>query len=390
MERGPGSLRRTLGIIAFAVALFVGLWHLDVVLGVLGKALGMLSFFVIGLCIAFLLNAPMRVIEARLFAPLDRRLGKRWQRVKRPLAVVLTVLFVIAIVLLVIFMVIPELVDTISVLVSAFPVFLEGANAWLASLGVVGEDILAFIEQQNIDWQAVGQSLLGMLRTGTTSLVTGTFSAASSLVSAIVSGAIGFIVALYVLFAKERLAGQARRVLYAALPERRADRLLEIGATANRVFSAFITGQFFESIILGTLCFLGMTIFRFPFAPMIGVLVGVTAFIPYFGAFIGCFIGAFMILVHQGVLRTLWFVLFFVILQQIEGDFIYPHVVGKSVMLPGLWVLTAVTLGGNLAGILGMLISVPASALLYALLREAVDRRNAGKGIPAEKLRAGG
>lgn len=390
MDADPKQTKKLLGVIAFAVALFVGLWHLGDVLGALRLALRMISFFLVGLSLAFILNTPMRLLETRLFPPLDRRLGKRWARLRRPAAVTLTLLLFLALVLLVVFMVIPQLGRTIAILADEIPSFFAGINDWLDALATQYGASLAALQEIEIDWAKLGEAAVSLLQGGAGSFLSGTVNAAGSIVSGLFNFVVGMILAIYVLLSKEKLAGQVRRLLYAYLPEKRADRFLEITAKANDTFSHFITGQFMEAVILGVLCFIGMSIFGFRFAPMVSVLVGVTAVIPIFGAFFGCIVGAFMILVNQGLLKAVWFLVFFIILQQIEGNLIYPHVVGKVMMLPGLWVLVAVTLGGNVAGIAGMLVSVPIAALLYTLLREAADGRNAARSTPAEKLRPGG
>ena len=386
MELNRKTIRTLLGIITFAILLFVGLWHLGVVMDTLGVLLSMVSFFIVGLCVAFIFNVPLRWIESRLFRPLDKRLGKRWQAVRRPLAVFLTILLMLAIVLTAVFMVIPEIARTVVMIGNEMPAFLKRAEEWFQTLPFDTTSLTGMFEWESIDWNALVNSAIDLLKNGAGQVLVGTFSAASSLVSGVVSFVVGVILAMYVLMGKEKLGGQFRRLLYAYLPEARVDWILSTCTTANRLFSSFIGGQFLESVILGTLCFLGMTIFRFPFAPMVSVLVGVTAVIPIFGAFIGCFVGVFMILVHQGLMPAVWFIVFFVVLQQIEGNLIYPHVVGKSVMLPGICVLVAVTVGGNIAGILGMLTSVPLAALAYTLLKQAVAKRNEKRGISREKL----
>lgn len=390
MEFDRKNTRTVLGIVAFGVVLFVGLWHFNVVISALQVLLGMVSFFIVGLCLAFILNAPLKLIENRIFAPLNKRLGKRWPRFRRPVSVVLTLLLVLGIVFLVIFMVIPEMVRTITLLTDELPAFVQRVTVWWESLGLDDEAVREKLQLERIDWASIGNAALNLLRTGGSSFLAGTFSAASSIVSGVVSFVVGVIMAVYVLLSKERLSNQTKRILYAYLPEKRADRLVSVGGMANRIFGNFVSGQCLEAFILGALCFLGMVIFRFPFAPMVAMLVCVTAFIPIFGAFIGCFVGAFMILVNQGWLQAVWFVVFFIVLQQVEGNLIYPHVVGKSVMLPGLWVLVAVTVGGNVAGILGMLVSVPLCALVYTLLREAVNRRNERKEIAPSKFEPNG
>lgn len=379
MDTNRNSLRRLLWVITFTVVLFTAVWHIDITLRVLSTAFGMISFFVVGLCIAFILNVPLRGIETKVFAPLNKRGGRIWLAIRRPLSLVLTLLLALGLVALVIFMVIPEMTRTVMLLVDEVPGFLAAVEEWIHTTLPNGQTILDVLQLEAIDWNSLGNQIINMLKNGAGVFLKGTINVAGSVVSGAVNFVIGIILAIYVLAAKERLGAQARKALCAFLPASRAQYLLDTGATANQLFSAFIRGQFTESLILGVLCYIGMLIFGFSFAPMVSILVGVTAFIPMFGAFIGCFVGTFMILVNQGLLPAAWFVLFFVILQQVEGNLIYPHVVGKSVMLPGMWVLVAVTLGGNLAGIFGMLIGVPLAALLYVLFRNAVNRRTAEK-----------
>lgn len=386
MDQNGKEVRKLAGIIAFAVALFVGLWHLQAVLQALGRLLSLLSFFFIGLGLAFILNTPMRRIETRLFAPLNRRLGERWKRIRRPAAVVATLLVFLSVLALVVLMVIPEIARTTAILANEIPNFLHNVNLWLEDMSTRYEGFPSTIHLESVDWAEIGRSALDLLRNGAGTFVSGTFSAATSFASGVVSFVIGCILAIYVLLSKNRLSAQIRKLLYAYLPEKRADWLVYTGTQANTIFANFLSGQFFEALILGGLCFLGMRIFGFQFAPMVSVLVGFTAFIPIFGAFIGMAVGVFVILVNQSLAAALWFALFFFVLQQIEGNLIYPNVVGKSVMLPGLWVLAAVTVGGNMAGILGMIVSVPLCSLLFALLREAVNKRNAGRGIAPEKI----
>lgn len=386
MDFNRKNVRAILGIVTFGVALFVGLWHFDKVSGSLQVALGMITFFVIGLSIAFILNAPLKLIELHLFAPLNKRLGARWLRIRRAISVALTLVLLLGLILLIVFMVIPEMGRTFSLLADEIPGFLAEANKLITDLWAQYGNSIETLPLQPFDWAKLGETVVNWLRNGAGSLVAGTFTAATSLVSGVFSFVIGLIMAFYVLMSKERLSRQVRRILYAYLPEKRADRLCEVGRRANKTFGSFISGQFFEAIILGSMCFIGMKIFGFQFAPMVSVLVGVTSFIPIFGAFIACAVGVFMILVNQGLIKAASFLVFFLVMQQIEGNLIYPHVVGRSVMLPGMWVLVAATLGGNVAGLLGMVVSVPLASLLYSLLRDAVNRRNAKKEVPLEKL----
>lgn len=379
MEIKNWHIRTALSMIVFSVVMMAAVWHIGAVWQAIGVALGMVSFLIVGLCVAFILNTPLRFLESRLLLPLERRFCGERASWHRPAALALTLLFFAGVVFAAVFMVIPELVRTFVVLGEQIPPFFDEVNLWIAGLAEESGRSLDAMNLPQLDWVKIGDAMLDWLRNGAGNLLTGTMSVASSFASGIFSFVVGFVLAIYVLYQKERLGSQARRVLSAYLPERRVNRLMEIGGLANLIFGNFISGQFLEAVILGALCFAGMTILGFPFAPMVSILICVTAFIPVFGAFIGLVVGAFMILVNQGAAQALWFCLFLFGLQQVENNLIYPHVVGKRVMLPGLWVLVAVTLGGNIAGVAGMLLGVPFVSLLYALFRQAVNARNAAR-----------
>lgn len=363
------------GIIAFAIILMAAVWNIGTVLSVVKTALGTVSFFIIGLCVAYLMNAPMRLVETRFLPLFDRWGGQKWVKIRRPASVFLTVVLILLILLFVVFQIIPELGTTFTVLGEQIPVFFENVNEWIAGFAEQSGRSMDQLNMPRFDWAKIGDAALSLIQDGVGNFVQRTMLVASSFVSSVINAVVGIVIGIYILLQKERLIDQLKRLLYAYLPEYHVSRAIEIASVANLIFYNFITGQFLEAIILGALCLLGMHFLGFPFAPAVAALISVTAFVPIIGGFIGLVIGAFMILVNQGVGRALGFGLFFFALQQVEGNFIYPHVVGKRVMLPGLWVLTAVTLGGNIAGILGMLLSVPLSSLLYTLLRDAMRKR---------------
>ena len=242
----------------------------------------------------------------------------------------------------------------------------------------------AFIVDLNVDWTALSQKMIALAKGGGGNLI----STGGGLIGGVVSGVstfvIGLIFSFYLLMQKEKLARQGRQVLYALLPERKADHALDILRLASRTFSSFLSGQCLEAVILGTLFVIAMTIFRMPYALLVGVLIALTALIPFVGAFIGCAVGAILIAITDPW-KALMFIVLFLVLQQIEGNLIYPHVVGSSVGLPSIWVLAAVTLGGNLMGIVGMLFFIPLCSVLYALFRGYVQKRLVEKKVPARK-----
>ena len=214
-------------------------------------------------------------------------------------------------------------------------------------------------------------------------MLTSTFSVASGIISGLVNVVIAFIFALYILAQKEKLENQGKRIIAAFLPEKVAGKMLEVCSLLYKSFSSFITGQCMEAVILGMMFVIAMSIFQMPYAFMVGVLIAFTALIPIVGAFIGCGVGAFLILIDNPI-QALWFIILFLVLQQIEGNLIYPRVVGNSVGLPSIWVLMAVSLGGSLFGVSGMLFFIPLMSAGYVLLRESVNSRNAAKGYVVE------
>ena len=232
-----------------------------------------------------------------------------------------------------------------------------------------------------LDLERLYTAVLNFLTSYGQTLMDTTIGVTTSIFSAAVNFVLALVFSLYVLAQKETLSRQVTKTMRALLPEKKAAWLMDLAALTNKTFSNFITGQLTEAVILGSLCFVGMVLFKMPYASVVSVLIGFTALIPIFGAFIGIIIGAFLILLISPV-KAFWFVIFILVLQQIEGNLIYPRVVGKSVGLPGIWVLAAVTVGGNAFGLVGMLLSVPVCSVLYALLRQLVHGRLEKKGLP--------
>lgn len=375
------QIRVLFALVAFGVLLFVGLQNLGTVWGFVQILIGLLMPFIIGLCIAFILSVPMRAVETHLFRPLDKKCGRIWRKIRRPLAATVTLLLALGVLAAAVFLIIPELGRSLRTLADSIPGFIARAQAWLTELAQKYPQWQDWINDLQLDWNAIAQKLLAFAQSGAVDLFNSTVSLATSIFSGVLNLFLGVIFAMYVLMQKETLARQITNVLRAHLPNAKTDRLLEIGRLSNRTFSRFLTGQCLEAVILGLMFFVTMCIFRFPYALMIAVLIAVLALIPIFGAIIGCVVGAFLIFVGDPM-QAFWFVVMFLILQQIEGNFIYPKVVGTSVGLPSIWVLAAVTVGGGVMGIFGMLVAVPLSSVLYSLLRDSTNRRLARRGIP--------
>lgn len=367
MELNKENMKKIRWLIVFTVAVVVAGVNYQKILGILGTLFGFVFPFLLGAVIAFVLNVPMRFIEKHL--PLKEK-----NRMKRPLSLVLTLVFVIGVLMVVILVVVPQLLETIMNLQRNIPPFLDSVKRAAESLFADNPGIVEDINSIQVDWQSILEGITGFLSTGASTVFSSTISVAKSLVSGVTTFAIGFVFSLYVLLQKENLGRQFKKLMRAYLPSGVYDSVLSVLGLASKTFSSFLAGQCVEAVILGSMFFLTLSVFRLPYAMLIGVLIAFTALIPVFGAFIGCAVGAFLMLVESPV-DALVFVVIFLILQQIEGNLIYPHVVGGSVGLPSIWVLMAVTVGGSAMGITGMLVFIPLCSVLYALLRGAVNER---------------
>ena len=342
----------------------------------------MISPFIIGSGLAFVLNVPMRGIE-RWFGKVKKK------SLRRSVSIVLTFVF-LGLVLYVVFrLLLPQIIETIQNLVEQLPIFLndvvDKVNQFLADHPQVMEWVTENTKFEEIDWSEYIQKAVGIASESVTALVSGVFSMIGALFTGIFNAVIAVVFCIYCLARKEILARQFRRLAYSFLPERFCDKAVRILRLTNATFSNFISGQCVEACILGSLFAVTMLIFRMPYIPLICVLIAVTALVPIVGAFVGCVLGAFFILVNDPV-QAIWFVVMFLALQQFENNVIYPKVVGKSVGLPGMWVLLAVTVGGELMGVAGMLLMIPLTSVLYSLLREITAKRLDTRCIDSSKL----
>lgn len=390
MDLNKNNIKKILGIIAFAILLFVGLEHLQLVLDMAGSLFSLVFPFVMGACIAFILNVPMRFFEEKLLTRKPKPGAPEGQghpvlrKLRRPVSLVLTLVFGLGVIAIVVFLVVPELGRTLQTLMDQVPKFLSDVTKKAQSLWDENPQIVEMLSKIEINWEKISEGMILWVKNSGTSFLNSTMGVASSIIGGVVSFFVGFVFALYILLQKEKLSRQVKQIFYSFLPVAAADKILSIGALANRTFSRFLSGQCLEAVILGTMFTVSMTIFRFPYALMVGVLIAFTALIPMFGAFIGCFLGAFLMLMVDPM-KAVWFIVLFLILQQVEGNLIYPYVVGNSVGLPSIWVLAAVTIGGSMMGIAGMLIFIPLCSVLYALLRELVYKRLQRRSVSEEK-----
>ncbi len=361
------------------VALCVlGLMNFKLIVGTVDKILKVISPFLIGLGIAFVVNEilkPLEKLYSKLFLKNENKIAVK---LKRPVSLVLSFIIIIGIVAAIFLIIIPEVSKTIASIVEALPSYSKKADAWLNSVSDFFKRHGDILPEFNFNLDKLTAKLTDYLKDKGELIVNQTIKLTGSVVSTVVNGVLALAFAVYILAQKEKLGKQAKKALYAAVPKKRFDKTFEIITLTNKIFSNFISGQLVEAVIIGFLCFIGMLMFKMPYAAAVSILVGFTALIPVFGSIIGTAVGAFLILFISPA-KALGFVIFIIILQQLEGNLIYPRVVGKSVGLPGIWVLVAVTVGGGAFGFIGMLIGVPTASVLYTLLRRLINKKAKAK-----------
>lgn len=332
---------------------------------------GILKPFILGGALAFILNLPLSFLEKKVF----RNLKGRGEKFKRPLSIFLSLVFVLLLILILLLTVVPEVISAFESIISSIPSLVTRVESWSNDvLTPVLKNNPELLKSLETNWDSLLSKSLSFLKDGLSALLSSTLVAANSLISSITSFVVALIFAIYVLGDKERLERQFRSLLKAYTSQEAEEYVLHVFSVLHRSFSSFISGQCLEAVILGSIFILVLSILRFPYSVMIGVVVMFSALLPIVGAFIACFFGAFIILLSSPV-KALYFVVIFLIIQQLENNLIYPRVVGSSVGLPALWVFFAVTLGGALFGVVGMLFFIPVFSAVFVLLKEDVGRR---------------
>ena len=377
MELNSKNIKKILLIILCGGLIFFATQNLALVFDYIKTVISVFSPVITALCIAFVLNILLVPLETKVFKFMDKSDKKFVTKLKRPLSLTLTYLIGLGIVSLLILVIIPDIIDTITYLAEILPRFLSDAQNWLTSL------LLGFgleVKDIKINWYSVATTVKDWVSGSEAKIFDNAIDITASLFTGIFTTIFSFVISIYVLAQKEKIGRFVKRMLNAFLPSKVNSVIGHISSQTYDSFSRFIGGQLTESLILGLLCFIGMLIFRFPNALIISVLIAVTSLVPIIGATVGVIIGALLILITSPI-KALLFVLFFLILQQIEGNLIYPRVVGKAVGLPGVIVVSAVLLGGNIGGVAGALFAVPVSAVIYTLLKELIDYMSEKKKI---------
>lgn len=380
MNLNRDDIKKIKELILFTIFVLVLLWNYKMVFSVIGFLVHIISPFVLGAAIAFVLNVPMQFIERNVFCK-GKLKEKKWaKKIARPVSFLATLVFVVGIIGLVLFVVFPELANTIVRLGKSLQAFIPQVQEWAIEMFEHNPEIVQAIAEIELKWDQVLGNALDFFQKGAGNVLDSTYAAAKSIVNGLYNFFIAFVFSCYVLLQKEKLSVQVRKILYAFLPRDWTEILLALGSVTHKTFTHFLTGQCTEAIILGGIFLVAMNIFRLPYALLISILLAFTALIPVFGGFIGCFIGAVLIFMESPI-QALIFVIMFFVIQQIEGNLIYPHVVGNSVGLPSMWVLVAVTLGASTMGVVGMLIFIPITSVIYTIFKGIVNRRLQEKGI---------
>ena len=359
-----------IGVAAACILIFLGVQNIDKVAAAVSWCFGLVSSLVIGLAMALIINVPMSFFE-KIFWPRAKK--KVAKGLRRPVAYIVSIILILAVLAGIIWLVIPELVEAITAIVTWIIDFITKLNsmseAEIAELPF-GEFILG------IDWNKILETLKNWLKTEGGALVGTAVGTVGTLFGVIFDFFISVVFSVYILFSKEKLKAQCVRIVRVWVPSKFGTWFIHACSVLGGSLRNFVFGQSLEAVIIGVLCMLGMLILDIPYAAPVGALVGVTALIPIVGSFIGAIVGAFLI-VTVSPIKAVIFIVYLIILQQIEGNLIYPRVMGSKVNLPGMWILAAVTVGGGIAGPVGMLLSVPLASTLYVLVNEATDKREA-------------
>ncbi len=385
MELSNETVRKVRGLIVFTALITACLWKYDVVVKALAFVFHIILPFVLGGAIAFVLNVPMNFVQRNLFKE-DKIKGKKYmQKLARPASMLIVIFGVLGIVGIVMFVLIPQLGTTFANLGASIQEFIPKVQEWAEDIFHNNREIMEWVDSLEFDWNKIMETGINFFKNGAGSVLDSTITAAMNIVSGLTTFFIAFVFAIYILLQKEKLGMQAKKVLFAFVRRGRGEAAMEVLSLTYNTFSSFLTGQCVEAVILGSMFVVTMAVLRLPYALLIGIVIAFTALIPIFGAFVGCGVGVFMIFIEDPF-KAMIFVVLFLVLQQVEGNLIYPHVVGNSVGLPSIWVLAAVSVGGSLMGVVGMLIFIPIVSVVYALFREIVYLKLKQRNITPEEV----
>ena len=370
---------KILGVIVLGILFYAVINNLGTFFSGINFIWSVFTPVILGLCMAFVLNLPLRFLENKVFGKLTRANGKVWAKLKRPVCLILSIVLILSLLVLLLSFIIPQFISTCADFFLKLPEYMEHLSATANDL-IVRFNLPIDLNQTSVDWQSVSALALQLFNTNGQAITQGAIGIATGLVNGVINLILGLVFSIYILASKEELGKLAKSVLYSILPREKARKFISVVVLSNKAFIGFVSGQCVEVGVIGILCFIGMLIFRFPHALMVSCIIAVTAFVPVFGGIIGAIIGAFLILLASPI-KALWFLVFIIVLQQLESHIVYPKIMGKHVDLPGIWVLLAVTIGGGLFSILGIIISVPLCSVLYTLSKKWITKRLEEKNI---------
>ena len=376
MEFNRKNVRTILLIIAFAVVLYTAAQNLASVYGAVKTVWNVFGVVITGLAMAFVLNVPLKLFEDRVFYGMSEDRRPLVRRLRRAVSLVCALVVSLGVIVILIAVVLPQLTQTVTEVAARLPEYISAVVNWINEFLAKFDVEIEALKEFTVDWEKVFKDLSTYLKEG--NVINTATDVGTAAASTVMNTFLGLVVAVYVLAQKERIGRFTRRCIDAFLPKRASSAISRVASMASETFSSFVAGQLADSCILGILCYICMLIFRFPYPEVISVVIGVTSLVPMVGSFIGEVIGALLILIVSP-LKALLFVIMVLAIQQVDGAFIYPRIVGKSVGLPGVAVFCAVIVGGNIAGVLGAVMGVPVCAVLYALLKEAVASRLEGR-----------
>lgn len=367
MELNEKNMKKLIILISFGIGLFWLLTNMPIIFNFISHILHLLYPFVLGAILAFILNIPMTKIEKFIK---KHQKNKKSKLPVRTISITLSLVIFIGLILLISFLLIPELIENIQLLIKNIPGFIQNVQDWVLDLVDSYPEIQLEIKDVFDDTTNVNNIMVSILNY----VINGSLNFVTSLVSSVFTLFTAIVFAIYALSQKEYLSRGIKKLMYAYMKKEHVEKVMSIATLSNKTFSKFISGQCVEAVILGTIFFCVLTILRFPYALIISVLTTITALIPMFGAMIAMLVGALLISVTS-IWQALLFIIIFQIIQQIENNFIYPKVVGKSVGLASMWTLMAIILGGSILGVMGMIIGLPLASILYAVLRNETNEQ---------------
>lgn len=386
MNMDRKSIEKILAIGTFFILLYLGLQNMSVVWGFFSWLLYVMLPFIVAVCCTFFLNVPLKAIEKVLFrSKSGKPVSPILERMRRPVALTLSILLFAFIIAAFLVIIIPEIGKSLSALAKSVPTAIENLRSWVDDVAAENEYVSQLMDNMKIDWDVFANYITNFLTKDAASVVTFTMGMVQQVFSFAVNIFLGIVLSIYTLLRKEKISKNVKQLIYAVFPVKIGDYLCEVGSLTNQSFYNCITGQMMECVILGSLTALGMTIFGFPYPALIGVMIAIMSWIPMFGVGIGAAIGGLIILTVDPI-QAIWFVVYMICLQQIEGNFIYPRVVGNNIGLPPILLISAIVLFSNFFGIIGLLVSGAFSSVLYTIIKRFVAKRLRVRKIPEEKF----